>query len=139
GHFIVGYAGTIGTANSVETIIDAAHLVAQRNSRVQFLILGDGPELPTMMSRAAGVTNVTFLGKVEKGRVHGFLKRCDILINTWKDLSIYDLGVSPNKWIDFMFAGKHVLAAYSGFKCILSEAGCGYFVEAENAEGFANE
>lgn len=139
GTFVVGYAGTVGIANSVETIVDAARVLSKRKLPILFYILGDGTQLETMKIRAADLDNIVFLGKIPKQRVPGFLEKCDLLVNPWRRLAIYELGVSPNKWIDYMRAAKPIIVAYSGYRCIVDEAGCGAFVDAEDPQALADE
>ena len=47
---------------------------------------------------------------------------------------IWDYGWSPNKLIDYMMAGKPVLASYSGHQSMINEAGSGFFVPAEDTD-----
>ena len=64
--------------------------------------------------------------------VYGFLINCDILVNPWNDLKIYEYGVSPNKWIDYMYAAKPIIVPYNGYRSIINEANCGEFIETNN-------
>ena len=41
---------------------------------------------------------------------------------------------SPNKLIDYMMAGKPVLASYSGYQSMINEAGSGFFIPSEDAD-----
>ncbi len=134
--FIVGYAGSIGNANQVEDILKAAEML-QDNEKILFAFLGDGPLKASLQEKYKHLKNIRWLPKVEKKYVNSFLEQCDILVNTWKKKSIYKYGVSPNKWIDYMYSARPVIVAYSGYPCIINEAGCGEFVEAENPKALA--
>jgi len=136
--FNIGYAGTIGKANLVEEIIEAAKILS-RIRYIHFYIIGDGPVKERMIEKASGLKNITFLPSVEKRYVNAFLQRCNLLVHTINDKSIYRFGVSPNKWIDYMYSSRPILVCYNGFKSIINEANCGKFIEAHNPELFANE
>lgn len=134
--FIVGYAGSIGNANQVEDILKAADLLKD-NYKILFAILGDGPLKEELKKKYSYLKNILWLPKVEKKYVNSFLQKCDILVNTWKNEPIYKYGVSPNKWIDYMYAAKPILVSYSGYRNIINEAQCGEFIEAENPKALA--
>lgn len=134
--FIVGYAGTIGNANALESLLDSVSYLKESNICV--CILGDGP-LRESFEKKYTSDQLIFLGKTEKEKVQDFLSYCDILVNTWHPSNIYKYGVSPNKWIDYMYAAKPILVAYNGYQSIINEAGCGEFIEAENPQLLAKK
>lgn len=131
--FIVGYAGTLGVANKVDLILEAANIL-KTNKSIKFKILGDGPLKEMLMNKYKNLDNVEFLPKVKKLDVMSFLSNCDVLLNPWRDHEIYKFGVSPNKWIDYMYAAKPIIVSYNGFRNIINEAQCGEFIEANNPQ-----
>ncbi|WP_117880657.1 glycosyltransferase family 4 protein [Aureibaculum luteum] len=134
--FIVGYAGSIGIANKIDLILDAAYILKDI-SNIKFKILGDGVLKTQFMEKYSHLKNVEFLPSVEKSKVNSFLQSCHILLNPWEDKPIYNYGVSPNKWIDYMYAERPIIIPFNGFKNIINEADCGEFIEANNPELFA--
>lgn len=58
--FIVTYAGNIGEAQSVETLVDAARLLRNINNLI-FVIIGSGSSLDSCMDKAKGLDNVRFI------------------------------------------------------------------------------
>ena len=131
--FIVGYAGSIGISNNIELILKAAKLL-EENSNVKFKILGDGVLKENYINEYNYLNNVEFFPAVIKSEVGNFLNTCDILLNPWEDKGIYKYGVSPNKWIDYMYAEKPIIIPFNGFKNIINEANCGEFIETNNPE-----
>lgn len=132
-NFTVGYAGAIGNANCVDQIIQAANFL--KNKPITFLILGDGPLKDELLQRTIKNKqhNVIFIDAVKKELVQSFLERCHLLVNPWKSTKfLYDYGVSPNKWIDYMYSGRPILVSFNGFKSIIDEAGCGKFIKADD-------
>lgn len=134
--FIVGYAGTIGNANAMETLLESISYL--NDTDIYICILGDGPLKETYEQKYAS-DQLIFLGKTEKEKVQDFLSHCDLLVNTWHPSKLYRYGVSPNKWIDYMYARKPIIVAYDGFQSIINEAGCGEFIEAENPKLLAEK
>lgn len=136
--FLVGYAGSIGNANMIQNIIDTAINTQVKYKNIYYLILGDGP-LRNSFEKNNTSPNVIFLGKTTKNKVPSFLRLCHVLINPWANKKIYEFGVSPNKWIDYMYSAKPIIVSYSGYKSLINDAGCGEFVEAENIKALSNK
>ena len=136
-NFIVGYAGSIGISNKIDLILEAVSILKE-NSTIKFKILGDGVLKQYYLNKYKGLTNVEFFPSVKKSEVNSFLRTCDVLLNPWEDKSIYRYGVSPNKWIDYMYAEKPIIVSYNGYKNIINEAGCGEFIETNNPKLLAD-
>jgi len=136
--FIVGYAGALGKANCVHEIVEAADIL-KGNTSIHFLILGEGPERSNLLKQSSHLNNVTFIDKVPKHVVPHYMGQCDLLLNLWKKSPLYRFGISPNKWIDYMYCAKPILVCYEGFPCIINEANCGEFIAANNAQNLANK
>lgn len=135
--FVVGYAGTIGRANKIDLILEAAKLLIKYDY-IKFNILGDGVLKEEYIKEYGYLSNVNFFPKVDKRKVIEFLGSCNILLNPWEDYAIYQYGVSPNKWIDYMYAAKPIIVPYNGYKNIINEAECGEFIETNNPKLLAD-
>ncbi len=138
--FLAGYAGSIGNLNAVDQIVEAArHLQNANYNDIHILILGDGPLKSKIVAQAQGLKNITFLPKVAKTQVPSFLEKMDILLHTWPSRRVFQYGVSPNKWVDYMYAGKPVLVALDGPGHIIKNAGCGEILPAEKPDILAKK
>jgi len=131
--FIVGYAGSIGLANNVSLIVETAKILKNHDA-IEFRILGGGVLKDQLVKykNDFGLKNILFLDTVKKEKVYGFLINCDVLVNPWNDLKTYEYGVSPNKWIDYMYAAKPIIVPYNGYRSIINQANCGEFIETNN-------
>jgi len=129
--FIVAYAGSIGRTNSLETIIECAKQLSH-NDNIHFLFIGSGDLLSFFKSETESYNNITFAPKVKRGQVQTILAQCDLMYDSVMDLKLYHYGLSRNKWIDYLYSGKPLLASYSGFPSMLNEAKCGQFIPAED-------
>ncbi|MNS18277.1 putative glycosyl transferase [compost metagenome] len=137
--FIIGYAGTIGAANNLETLIETAKCFEKSGLRqFHFLILGDGYKKEELQQSAAGLSNVSFLGKVAKKDVKPFLEKCHVLYDGVKSTPLYQFGLSRNKWVDYMLSGRPIIVSYTGYVSMINEANCGLVVPAEDVEALKN-
>lgn len=128
--FIVGYAGTIGLSNALETVIEAAKILKEINSNIHFVLLGDGKTKDELMGLAQGTDNITFAPRVAKNYVNSFLEKCDVLYDSVMAIPLYEVGLSRNKWMDYMYAGKPIIASYTGYLSLINEAHSGEIVPA---------
>jgi glycosyltransferase involved in cell wall biosynthesis len=135
GAFTVGFVGTLGRANVLETLIDAARLVDPDEVRV--VVVGHGPERSQLMERAAGARNVAFVGPIPKGDVPAALQLFDACYVGYRRSSLYRFGVSPNKLYDYMAAGRPVLFAADAANQPVQEADCGLTVAPEDPAALA--
>ncbi len=135
---IVGYAGTLGVANAVEILIEAADLLRGERD-VYFIIVGGGPATVNLkrLADAKGISNVAFHPPVNKRHVQSVLRAFDVCYIGMKRRSLYRFGISPNKLFDYMYAGRPVLQALDAANDLVREAGCGITVEPDDARAVA--
>jgi glycosyltransferase involved in cell wall biosynthesis len=136
GAFTVGFVGTLGRANVLETLIDAAKLVAPDG--VQVVVVGHGPERDQLLARADGATNIAFVGPIPKEQVAPALGLFDACYVGYRRSSLYRFGVSPNKLYDYMAAGRPVLFAADAANQPVQEADCGRTVPPEDPQALAD-
>ena len=134
GCLIVGYTGAHGLANALDVLLDAAKRMG--DSKVRWLLVGWGPERERLMARVAdeGIPNVTFLPPVGKRQMPALLRAMDILYIGMRRIPIYRFGMSPNKLIDYLMAGRPVIQGVEAGNDITLEAGCGLSIAPEDPE-----
>jgi glycosyltransferase involved in cell wall biosynthesis len=135
GTFTVGFVGTFGRANSLETLIDAARLLQPDDARV--VLVGQGPERRQLMARAADLPNVEFVGPVLQAEVGPTVELFDACYVGYRRSSLYRFGVSPNKLYEYMAAGRPVLFAADAANQPVEEADCGRTVAPEDPGALA--
>lgn len=138
GRFIVGYAGGHGVSNALDTFIEAAKIMEGRP--VDFVLVGQGPEKKALQRKAEslGTRNVHFLSPVRKEEVPSLLAGMDALFIGWKRTPLYRFGVSPNKLMDYMMAGKPVIQAIEAGNDLVADSGCGLTVPPEDPKAIAH-
>jgi glycosyltransferase involved in cell wall biosynthesis len=134
--FIVGYAGSIGRTNALDTFMDCAFEMND-DPRVHFLLLGDGDLLEEYKAKVVGRKNISFAPKVKKEQVQSVLRHCDVLYFSVEESRVWRYGQSLNKLIDYMSAGKPIIGSYNGYPSMLNEARCGKFVPVKDARALA--
>jgi glycosyltransferase involved in cell wall biosynthesis len=137
GKFVICYAGAHGVANAIGYLIRAGSLLAHRN--VVIVLVGDGPEKKALGKLCAqkNVTNVHFLDPLPKSSMPQFLRCCDAMFIGLQKQPLFRFGISPNKLMDYMAAGKPIISAVDAGNDFVVEAGCGFSVQAEDASAIA--
>ena len=107
--YLVTYAGALGMANDISTILRAANRLRE-NDRIHFLLVGDGKESDNLKAEASSLelTNVTFAGTYPKDRMHEVLAASNACVATLKNIRMFRT-VYPNKVFDYMAAGRPVI------------------------------
>ncbi|WP_226609103.1 glycosyltransferase family 4 protein [Marinobacter nauticus] len=137
--FRIVYAGTMGTANALESLVAAAKLLLDKGANIHFVLVGNGRSKPDLeaQAKAARLGNIVFLDAVSRTQVQSVLQRCDACFIGWKDSSLYDHGIAANKLFDYLYSGKPILHAFSGRFDPVASYGAGITVPAENSEAIA--
>lgn len=136
GRFNICYTGLIGAANKVDVILDAMIMIKDKG--IYLYLLGDGPLKKKFQEKYKDYPNIVFIDPIPKKEMIQFLKNFDLCVMAWRDMSIYEYGISPNKMIDYLVAGKPILNAYNGYRDILEEVNCGRYVDANEPESLAD-
>lgn len=139
--FKVLYCGSIREANKVGALVDAAKVIQDKDSDVQFIIYGDGNEKPALEEtcRQQNINNVVFKGHVDKKFMPYICSHSDLNVISVKQTNAGKYGVSWNKLFDYMAAGKPILSTVKVGKDLLKEYNCGITTENQDAETIAND
>lgn len=132
--FTVTFAGNIGKAQSVDTIIKAAAL-SKDNSNIIWQIIGDGSEFENVKKLASDLglkSTVNFLGRKPSTDMPRYFAKSDGLIVTLRNEEILRVTL-PAKVQSYMAAGKPIIAAINGEgNRVIRESNCGLVGEAED-------
>lgn len=131
--FIITYAGTIGISNALEVFFKAITNL-QHHPHLHFLIVGDGALRTQYIQQYSHLSNITFVPKVSRNQVPSILSHSHLLYFSVFPSEIWKYGQSLNKLIDYMLAGKPILASYSGYQSMINEANCGEFITAGDSD-----
>lgn len=133
------FAGNIGIAQRVDTIIKAANLTKDI-PELRWHIVGDGSELNGLKKLAdeLKIHNVLFHGRRPLEEMPKYYAMADAMLVTMQKGSAISLTL-PGKIQTYMAAGKAIVGAIGGeASAVINEAECGVCCEAENADALAN-
>ena len=133
------YAGAHGAANGLEVVLRAARLLTDRGD-VSFLLVGDGPEKPALMTLAKelDLRNVAFRDAVPSSQMPQVLAEADAGLMVLRESPLFSFGVSPNKLLDYFAAGLPVVCNVPGeLTQIVRDVGAGEVAPSGSPEGLA--
>ena len=139
GKFLVCYAGTMGMAHRLETLLDAAAQLPQRNPNVQFLLVGEGAEKARIkgLAQSRGLSNVRFLDQQPREKIATIISASDACLVLLKKTDVFKT-VIPTKMLEFMSCARPVIVGVEGqARQIVEDAGAGLVIEPENAGALA--
>jgi colanic acid biosynthesis glycosyl transferase WcaI len=113
--FRVLFAGNMGKAQGLDTVLDAAKLVAFECPSVELILMGGGVELEHLKSRVMveRIDNVTFLPRVSMKDAKRFLVAADALLVHLKLDPLFEITI-PSKTQAYMAAGRPIIMAVPG-------------------------
>lgn len=109
--FTIIYAGALGKVNALDEILALAAA-----SDFQYVILGQGSELPRLQSEVAkrGLSTIKFFPFGSKKKVWELMSCADMALISFKRLPIFETN-SPNKFFDALAMGKAILLNQKGW------------------------
>jgi glycosyltransferase involved in cell wall biosynthesis len=134
--FLVTFAGTLGIAQALPTVLDAAE---RTDGAAAFALIGEGPLKEMLMTAAEEreLANVRFMPQVPTHEIVPFLASSDALLVSLSGHPTFRDFV-PSKMIDFMAVGRPVILSAAGESARLLElAGAGMVVPPEDAEALS--
>lgn len=133
---ILAYAGIIGIAQGLETILEAATHFKDKPF-VKFVLIGSGPEKEKLIRLKAsmGLDQVYFLDAVSKKEMPGILKSINAAIIPLKKLDLF-LGAIPSKIFENLAMEVPVLLGVDGEarNLFIDKGNCGIYVEPGQAQ-----
>ncbi len=128
GKFAVLYAGTMGLAQGLAGVLEAARLL-EGDDRIRFVLAGDGAERERLV--AAAGSNVRFLDPLPAARMPDLLAAVDASLVSLRDLPLF-LGAVPSKTYEALAAAKPVLMSAKGEAAdLITRAGAGLVIPPE--------
>jgi putative colanic acid biosynthesis glycosyltransferase WcaI len=124
--FVACFAGTIGMAHGLETVLEAAEILRD-DGRFLFWLVGDGARRAELEREAQrrGLGNVRFEGQVSREEVPKILATSDVALVLLKPDPLFET-VLPSKMFEAMAAGRPVILGVGGeARRLLEESGGG--------------
>lgn len=128
--FVVLYAGALGQANDIDTLLRAAKRL-KVEERIRLVLFGDGKERPRLEAEAQrmGLSNVLFAGVRPKKDMPRVVAAADACLAILQDIPMFRT-TYPNKVFDYMAAGRATVLVIDGVsRRLMEESGGGVFVQ----------
>lgn len=139
--FKIVFAGNIGVAQDVDSIIKSA-LILKEKIDIHFVFIGDGRskvQLEDFVLENDLNQTVHFLGRFPIDAMKTFFGKADVLLVSLKDEMIFNLTV-PAKLQAYLCTKKPILGMLNGEgAAIINDANCGLSVNAGDSNGLAKK
>ncbi len=136
--FSVVFAGNLGTAQSLDTIVDAAEILKDCPN-VTFFLVGSGSCDAWLAAEieCRKLENIVLTGRIESAEMPTILASAATLLVTLKAEEIFDYTI-PSKVQAYLAAARPIVAALNGEGArIVEESGAGLTCPAGDAVGLA--
>lgn len=109
---LVTFVGIFGASYDLETVVETAKILAQRNVRdVRFVLAGTGDKMKRLLHMAQGLTNVIFPGWLAEQPMRELLYASSVGLAAYTQDALQSL---PNKPFEYMAAGLPMLSSLTG-------------------------
>lgn len=138
--FNIVFAGTMGKAQALNSVLQAARIVFLKNSNILFSFVGGGIEVESLKSsvQQQRLPNVQFIPHMPMTEVGSVLRAADVLLVHLKKDPLFSITI-PSKTQAYLAMGKPVLMAVDGDAAdLVKEADGGLVVVPENAQAIAD-
>ncbi|MBQ8891792.1 MAG: glycosyltransferase [Bacilli bacterium] len=136
--FDLVFAGNIGPAQSIETIVQAANILKE-NKKIKFHIVGDGLSRKKCedMAHDLELDNITFYGYHPVNEMPKYYKIADAFLITMVNNEVVN-STLPAKLQSYMVAKRPIIGAISGEVAnVIKESKCGLCTESLDYKNFA--
>lgn len=137
--FRVMFAGNIGAAQSIETLLAAAEILRDHGD-IHWIVVGDGrlaPWLREEVSRRGLGAQIYLAGQFPLAAMPGWFAQADLMLASLRRDPVFALTI-PSKIQSYLACGKPIAAALDGEGArIVNISGAGVAVPAEDAQGLA--
>ncbi len=137
--FTLLYAGTIGLAQGLSMVLDAAELLRD-HADIRLVLVGEGAAKDELVAEAQRrqLPNITFLNSQPHDRMPLMLAAADACLVSLRKLPLFE-GALPSKLYEAMACARPIVLAVDGEarQLIAQQAGAALYVEPESASALA--
>lgn len=137
--FRIVFAGNMGKAQALDSVLDAAVILKARFSRVCFVLIGGGVEAARLQREAQSrdLGNVIFYPPVPMAEIGTVLRAADALMVHLRKDPLFEITV-PSKTQAYMAVGKPILMAVNGDAAdLITQSNSGVVAQSESVEAIA--
>jgi len=138
-NFSLVFAGNIGKAQGVETVVEAARLMREERG-FRLIMVGSGSMLDWVRKKkyALQLDNLILPGRFPMTKMPAIFQRASALLVSLKSDEIF-FHTIPSKVQAYLAAGRPIIVSMKGEAArVVNEAGAGFCCDPENAEALVN-
>jgi glycosyltransferase involved in cell wall biosynthesis len=134
--FIVGYCGTLGTANAIDVMLDVAQSTCEDES-IAYLLVGGGNLRSHILEviKKNSLLNIVLLDPIPKRQVPSMLSSFDVCYAGMNKSPLYRYGTSLTKLPEYLISGKPLVFSADSPAKPVEDANAGITVGAEDVVG----
>lgn len=139
GRFNIVFAGNMGAAQALDAVLDAAKLLQDKLSEIQFVFVGDGIDKERLEHKAndMNLSNILFLSRRPYKEIGNILILADALLVHLKDDPLFHITI-PSKIQAYLAFGKPIIMGVKGDAAdLIKKSGAGLTCEPEKPESIA--
>jgi colanic acid biosynthesis glycosyl transferase WcaI len=139
GRFNVVFAGNMGKAQALGTVLEAARILAAKAAPVHFTMVGGGVDANMLRERSVAMEldNMTFLPQRPASQMSPIFEAADALLVHLRDDPLFAITI-PSKTQAYLAVGRPILMGVRGdAAAMVEEAGAGIAFEPEQPETLA--
>jgi hypothetical protein len=138
GKFVIGYVGTHGMAQKLETVVTAAKML-EAHDDIRFLFVGDGARREALVEMAAGLklSSIQFHGLVTSTTVVEYIALCDAIVVPLRKSALFE-GALPTKIFEAAAMERPIILSVEGIAAdLIRKHDAGVVIEQEDVAGLA--
>lgn len=116
--FLLVYTGSFNEPYGLETLLEAAHQIAELRPEITWIFAGNGRLRPIIENTANKLDCVHYLGSLSKDELLPLYLAADVGLVALAPLPLLET-VMPGKLFDYLAAGLPVISLIKGQPCIL--------------------
>ena len=135
------FAGNIGVAQSFDTILHSAKILAESINNFTFIILGEGRDKKRIQEEIKKMKiekHFNFLGSHPPEEMSNYFACADALLVSLRDTKIFSYTI-PGKLQSYLACGRPIIASLNGIGAkIIDDSQCGFISKSEDSYGLAD-
>lgn len=138
-HFCVVFAGNLGNAQGLATVVEAARLLKASNSPARIVMVGTGSKAQWLLEEKhrLGLDNLVITGAFPRSAMAELFDRSAALLVTLKRDEIFGCTI-PSKVQAYLAAGRPIIGSLDGEGArVINDSGAGVTCAAEDGAGLA--
>jgi hypothetical protein len=114
GKFVIGYVGTHGMAQKLETVVNAAKMLEDHDD-IRFLFVGDGARREALVATAKqlNLSSIQFHGLVTSTTVVEYIALCDAIVVPLRKSALFE-GALPTKIFEAAAMERPIILSVTG-------------------------